>query len=505
MKDYGIIFEEKPETYYGGAGCFGDISKDFKAGCLQNAERTFTLGQQCPIATATRVVQAIQNSVLIVHSPIGCTGVMNFENGNMKIARRFLGEKEQNSWIMTTNMDENDIIMGAEEKLKKTILEAVRRHDPELISIMASCASGIIGDDVDHVIEELQPGLRAILLPIHCEGFRSRIPMTGSDSAFLGIQRHILNGVKPVKEKQDLVNVVVLPTTGPKDRAHISELIEGLGLEANLVPYFGTVAGLRRMVAAKVSTSVCAAYGKELLEFLHQEYDVPYTKFIMPIGSEETDEWLREIARHTGRERQAEEVIAREREKYLPGIQALRKKTEGKRVMICNNMMRSLSNAALSRDLGLEVVVMQMIVYNAFLDDGLSDGGFKGVINEDTQISFNGMQPYELANLLRRVNIDVYLGMGNDNARKMGVASPAFMPIAAQMCGYKGLFALASRTVDALDNNNFGRKLAAHKKLPFKDSWYNEDPFKFILTGNGRGEARAESMVREVFARGKNS
>jgi nitrogenase molybdenum-iron protein alpha chain len=505
MVDHGTIFEKKPNTFFGGAGCLQDVSGDYQKGCLQSVSRSFGLGQQCPIATATRVVQSIRNAVLIVHAPIGCTGVMNFENINMKFFSRYLGLPDSESWIYTTNMDEQDIIRGSEQKLEETIREAARRHDPDLISIMTSCPSGIIGDDVDGVIDRLQPELRAVLLPIYCEGFRSRIPLTGGDSAFSGIQRYIIQGTPAAAEKEDFVNVVVLPTTGPMDREYIQELLARMGLGVNLVPYFGTLDSLRRMVNAKVSTAVCAVYGDELLAWLKREYGVPYTKFIMPIGSRETDEWLREIGKYTGRETEAELVIAQEREKYWARIQAIRPRVEGRRVMICNNMMRSLSNAALSRDLGFEIVVMQMILYNGFLNDGLSDASLKGVLNPDTQISFNGTQPYELANLLRRVKIDVYLGMGNDNARKMGVASPAFMPNTSQMCGYKGLLSLASKTVDALENNNFGRKLAAHKKLPFKDSWYDKNPFKFIVAESGGGAGKTENHVREVLARGKNN
>ncbi|MDR0818128.1 MAG: hypothetical protein LBN43_00955, partial [Oscillospiraceae bacterium] len=413
--DHGVIFEKKPGVFFGGVGTAEKLHGDFKQGCLQNVNRAFGLGQQCPIATATRVVQAIDNSVLIVHSPIGCTGVMNMENGSMKIHSRLYGLPERNSWIMTTNMDEMDIINGGEAKLKETILEAVRRHDPELISIMTSCASGIIGDDIDSVIEQLQPELRAILLPIYCEGFRSRIPMTGSDSAFLGIQRTILKDAEPAAEKQDLVNVVVLPTTGPKDRGYLGELLGRMGLKANFVPYFGSVASLKNMVNAKVSTSVCVAYGSELLEFLKNKYDVPFTKYIMPIGSLETDEWLREIGRYTGKEKEAEQVIAEERATYLDRIKALRTRVEGRRVLICNNLMRGLANAAIARDLGLDIEAIQSIVYTEFMNNEYAGSRLSEVIKPDTKISFNGMQPHEFVNLARKVKIDLYLGMGGEN------------------------------------------------------------------------------------------
>jgi nitrogenase molybdenum-iron protein alpha chain len=46
--------------------------------------------------------------------------------------------------------------------------------------------------------------------------------------------------------------------------------------------------------------------------------------------------------------------------------------------------------------------------------------------------------------------------------------------------GYDGILYLGSKIADQIENPGFNRKLAPHSRLPYKQSWYESDPFKFI-------------------------
>ena len=46
--------------------------------------------------------------------------------------------------------------------------------------------------------------------------------------------------------------------------------------------------------------------------------------------------------------------------------------------------------------------------------------------------------------------------------------------------GYNGLLAFGDRLVNALKNPGFAVKLARHRRLPYRESWYKQDPFKYI-------------------------
>jgi nitrogenase molybdenum-iron protein alpha chain len=46
--------------------------------------------------------------------------------------------------------------------------------------------------------------------------------------------------------------------------------------------------------------------------------------------------------------------------------------------------------------------------------------------------------------------------------------------------GYNGLIATGERMVNALKNPSFAVKLARHRRLPYREEWYQQDPFKYI-------------------------
>lgn len=113
-------------------------------------------------------------------------------------------EKLDFHWL-TTNITEKDAIYGAGDKLRRTIEEAQRRYNPKAIFILTSCTSGIIGEDIEGIVSEVQPNIEATLVPIHCEGIRSRIVQTGYDAFWHGILKYLVK--KPEKKQHDLVNV----------------------------------------------------------------------------------------------------------------------------------------------------------------------------------------------------------------------------------------------------------------------------------------------------------
>ena len=77
--------------------------------------------------------------------------------------------------IIVTNLDQKSVVFGGEQKLRESVKKAVERYNPKLIFVYASCASGIIGDDIDSICSDLSAEYPdQTIIPIHCEGFKSR-------------------------------------------------------------------------------------------------------------------------------------------------------------------------------------------------------------------------------------------------------------------------------------------------------------------------------------------
>lgn len=59
---------------------------------------------------------------------------------------------------------------------------------------------------------------------------------------------------------------------------------------------------------------------------------------------------------------------------------------------------------------------------------------------------------------------------------------PLFGPTYLYM-GYGGVYEMARRIQRLMSNYQFNKKIAAHCPLPYKQSWYEENPFAYIKDG----------------------
>jgi nitrogenase molybdenum-iron protein alpha chain len=225
-----------------------------------------------------------------------------------------------------TNITEQDTIFGATQKLEETIRGVFERVHPNAIFITTSCASGIIGDDVEGVADALAEELGIPVVSCFCEGFKSKIWTTGFDASYHSIVRKI---VKPPQKKSNKVNIINFWGSHIFDK-----LLNELGYEADYVVPFSTIKQLEHISEAAVTIQVCPTLGTYIGAALEQVYGVPEIKAPPAYGIDGTDNWMRELSRVLHREDQIEEIIEREHKRVLPELEKYRKKLKGKTAYI---------------------------------------------------------------------------------------------------------------------------------------------------------------------------
>jgi nitrogenase molybdenum-iron protein alpha chain len=87
--------------------------------------------------------------------------------------------------------------------------------------------------------------------------------------------------------------------------------------------------------------------------------------------------------------------------------------------------------------------------------------------------------------LLKRIKPDLFLGHwnGNSTAAKLGIPSHVIYNTGLAYTGYRGAYEIARRLHRQLSNPVFAKKLGNYVRLPYRESWYGEDPFKYITGG----------------------
>lgn len=460
----------------------GDTEKGLcdksRKGCLKQAERTFAQTTQCQQMNAIATLLSMEDSVFIVHAPDGCSGCASMFNEAYKVGQYHRGARiAKNARIISTSVSEEDVIRGGEEKLSAAVKEAIKRYHPKIVFIFASCSSGIIGDDIDAVADELQQIYEdSILIPIHCEGFKSKIHSTGFDVVFNAIQNYIIGDYRPEKVK-GLVNVFATTSIGYADQLELERMITALGLTVNYIPFFSSYEKLQRIPAAEYSVSVCQVFADTYMKFLNEQYDIPYVITGMPVGTRSTKRWLIEIARMTGKEKEAEEFLEKESTAVMDEINALRDKIQGKRVFICTGTGRGVAAATLIEDYNMKLVGIQTPTYeDAYVDDFERLAKFHG---DDFIIDVATMQPFEQVNLVNQLKPDFFIGIG-EWVNKLGIPNTHILEPKRPTFGYKGVLYLGRKIETALENTAWSDKMAKHRKLPYKASWYQENPFKYM-------------------------
>jgi nitrogenase molybdenum-iron protein alpha chain len=259
---------------------------------------------------------------VINHAPAGCAGDFPLFNLYNRFGQFKRGLDVANARLMTTNLNEQDTIFGATQKMLDTIREAFRRYHPRAIFVTASCTSGIIGEDLESTLDEAEKELGIPVASVNCEGFRSQVWATGWDAAYNAILRKI---VKPAQTKRpELINIITFIGDD-----FFSELLRPLGLVPNLIVPFTKVEQLERLSEAGATTQMCSTLGTFLASGLERDFGVPEIKSPPPYGLAATDRWLRDLAHVTGREDLVEEFIAAERRAIQSDLEDLRKQFAG--------------------------------------------------------------------------------------------------------------------------------------------------------------------------------
>jgi nitrogenase molybdenum-iron protein alpha chain len=476
-------------VWYGKAS---DLAKEARSGCLRQRERNFQQSSGCVLNFYLSVrIGTIRDGVAIYHAPVGCS---SSALGYRELYRHVpveLGRPANYDlhWI-TTNLGEKDVVYGAGDKLGEAILEAQKRYNPKAIFILTSCTSGIIGEDIEGVVAKYQPQVNATLVPIHCEGSRSKLVQTGYDAFWHAVLKYLVK--KPEKKQKDLINIASMLSYTWQDRLEIKRLLGKVGLRVNFIPEFASVEQFKQLSEAAVTAPICPTYTDYLARGLEQEYGVPYFLYPSPMGIANTDEWLRQIAKYTGKEKEVEALIKEEHEKWLPKLKAIRHEFEnfkgnGEKVEVLGALGqgRLLAQVPYFDELGLKSsAAMCQDFDNLILKD------LEKLIAQigDFDILVNTFQAAEQTHITNQRDPDIAMTcpfQGGAFKRDKGVTRVHALrsdphPWSSQS-GYTGAIAFGNFLLQSLKSHSYQRTMKEKTQSTYKDWWYKQPNSLYYL------------------------
>lgn len=278
-----------------------------------------------PLATcqplgAMYAVTGIRRGLPLVHGAQGCSTFVRYA-----FARHFREPSE----IAVTSLHEDAAVFGGRRNLISGIGNLAIRFKPDLIGVISTCSSEIIGDDMDGFIkvakEEMKKKMgekeaeKVKIVPISTPSF-VETHFKGYDNAIKALVDNLANDPTETNEKVNIIPGIVNPGD-IREIKHIMGLmsVEGIILTdisdpfdsplrpsaTDMKPFYPkggtTVEEICDSSNSLGTISLCRYAGSGAVS-LQKKYDVPAAVGPIPIGVQNTDQFLRNLKKFTGLE-----------------------------------------------------------------------------------------------------------------------------------------------------------------------------------------------------------
>ena len=472
--------ENRIGSITGYIGSLSDLASQSECGTLKGCSRCFSQSSTCLSSCALGQLSAIRDVAIIHHGPAGCSVASAAAYYLDKVMAKKRGVTNDTVYV-GTDMNEKDTIFGSTESLRKIILEVNSRYSPKAIFVTSSCATGIIGEDIDSVVDEVRDEIDVPVVAVHCEGFKSRIWATGFDIADHAVLSSI---VQPPKEKRNTINFKNFYESA---RPEIMEMFQKFDLEPVFLYCNSTVEELSHISESLATTCICGTLGNYLGNALEEKYGVPYVRSINQCGIVGFETWLREIGKVTDRSEKIEKYIEEQRAIYLPQIEEIKKELKDLRAVIGMGPGYTFEVSRVLNELGIEVVWALAWHYDKKYENGDVPPSMKYLLDNDIdfEASVADQQNFEVMNILHKYQPDLYLSRHPGStvwAIKNGTPA-VYVADEYMIFGYKHTLEFARTILDTIRNRSFEKNLARRVKLPYTDWWYQQNVDEFLEGG----------------------
>ncbi len=252
-----------------------------------------------------------------------CIGVVHGGQGCVMFVRLLFSQHFKESFeLASSSVHEDGAVFGALNRVEEAVDVLLMRYPHvKVIPIITTCCTEVIGDDVDGVVRKLNEGLlkekyadrEVYLIPIHTPSFKGSM-VSGYDVAVKDFVSYFA--------KKDQPNGKLNLITGwanPGDVTALKHLLAEMGVDAtvlfeiesfdsplmpegNHVSHGSTTIEDLTGTANALGTIALNRYeGGQAAGYLESEFGVPAIIGPTPIGIRNTDTFLRNVQKLTGR------------------------------------------------------------------------------------------------------------------------------------------------------------------------------------------------------------
>lgn len=434
-------------AFYGDSGTLADeLEREEPAQRI----RTYSETTDDEVIGAIRLLGRIRGAVTIIHGPPGC--------GAAKL------EDELRSgggpWLLT-HIEENDSILGADDKLRDAIGRAQRLWKPDIIFILATPVIAINNDDIQSATVEAEELYGIPVVPIFAAGFRSKSPLYGYDLIYHALAKHVLNAEPASDNGERFINLI---GTAETRTGNIIRELTAAGISYNNVSGFYALSDLRRSPGAVASAALDRDDAGYLLAWLEESRGVARLDVPPPISLTGTHRWLLAAADALDTGAETRNVIEAARTETAETL-ALQRLGDIS-VFIDLPPEQAFGIGELVTELGGKVTAFALTHADRTHAPRLREWSRR----HNPHVLIEPGQPFEKINALNKWRPDLYIGRSETAVWAAAAGIPAASVDAVDIYGFQGALALARLFGKALRNQALSRYLSAGGSS-YREGW----------------------------------
>lgn len=410
----------------------------------------------CKLFGAIRAVLGVKNTIPLIHGPVGCTYHIRY----------LLGARSgTNVQIFSTELNQEDVVFGAEEKLVDKIIQMDNLYSPQLIVVLSSCSTSLIGEDIFRVAREVKSEINSEIIAISAGGFEgdqsqgyqevmnalidwSTFKLLNVESnSYNRLESRIKNKSIQLAARSRVSNSINLigQFRGGSDLRNLKEVLQSMGVQVNCVLTSGTsLKEIETIPKAALNYSMCDLSGIGPCRILEERFGTPFLHYPFPMGFRNSSLFYENISHALGMD-----CDWKEKEHFKSILNDYKHKLKGYNVAIIAGSTRAVALTGFALEMDMKPVLISMDLVGEYtlenLHNVLDGSDFKPKILASDD--FGTVYDY-----LRQENPDIILaGLGEIGiSRELGIPLLDVMHAQEITMGWEGSVEMAKNISHSL-------------------------------------------------------
>lgn len=267
----------------------------------------------CQPAGAQYASIGVKDCIALVHGGQGCCTFVRL---------MFAQHYKENFDIASSSLHEDAAVFGGVQRIEDGVETLINRYpDLKVLPIITTCSTETIGDDVEGTVRKIKmawkkshPDCEVKLIPMHTPSYTGS-QVSGYDVGVLAFVTELAKKTKPNGKLNVFTGWI-----NPGDVTEIKSILSQMNVEGNILMdvetfdapimpdksafAYGntTIEDIADSANSVGSVAVCKYEGGSAATFLEEEFEVPAVLDSMPVGIANTDKFIQNISKLTGKE-----------------------------------------------------------------------------------------------------------------------------------------------------------------------------------------------------------